>query len=128
MAKTRSTGQITSKGVNKWLVRIYLGEDAGGRRRYSSKTVKGKIGDAKKALTAFSREKDLGIFIEPSNQTINEFFDKWLATSAKQRVSEATFVSYESTLRTHIRPAYWCKEDRSNQASGHAKDLWRIDG
>lgn len=110
MAKTRSTGQITSKGTNKWLVRIYLGEDLNGKRQYNSRTIKGKIGDAKKALTALSREKDLGIFIEPSNQSVNEFFDKWLATSAKQRVSEATFVSYESTLRTHIRPRIGTKK------------------
>jgi integrase len=110
MAKARSIGQITSKGNNKWLVRIYLGEDSSGKRRYSSKMIVGKIGDAKKALTALSREKDLGVFIEPSNQTINEFFNKWLATSAKQRVSEATFVSYESTLRTHIRPRIGTKK------------------
>lgn len=104
MAKIRSAGQITSKGPNKWLVRIYLGEDSRGKRRYSSKVITGKIGDARKALTGLLCEKDLGVFVEPSNQTLNEYLDRWFHTSTKQRVSEATYNSYETMLRVHIRP------------------------
>ena len=34
-------GQIISRGERRWLVRIYLGEDATGKRRYHNHTVRG---------------------------------------------------------------------------------------
>lgn len=96
-------GQIVKLGENVWYVRIFLGRDADGKRKYFNKTIHGTKKDAQKFLTAKTRKKDLGVFIEPSNQTLNEHFDNFLKI-IKSRVAEQTFNSYEMMLRVHIRP------------------------
>ena len=37
----RRMGQVIKRGHRKWLVRVPLGEDAEGRRRFHSKTIEG---------------------------------------------------------------------------------------
>lgn len=103
MAKqSRSRGQIIEKGKDKWYVKIFRGRDADGKKLYHRKVIHGKKSVAQKYLTAKLREKDLGVFIESSQQTLNELLDKWLKI-IKIRVAEQTYNSYESLLRIHIR-------------------------
>jgi len=95
-------GQINKRGES-WTVRIFLGRDADGKRKYFNKTIHGTKKDAQKYLTAKLREKDLGIFVEPAAMSVSEFLDKWLKESAKQRLRENTFNSYQDLLRWHVR-------------------------
>jgi integrase len=96
------TGQIIKRGES-WTVRIFLGRDANGKRKYFNKTIRGTKKDAQKYLTAKLREKDLGVFIEPASIAFSEYLDKWLLESAKPRLREATLESYTGLLRTHVR-------------------------
>lgn len=57
------SGQIIPRGKN-FLVRIYLGRDAVGKRQYSNKTIKTGRKNAEKYLTKALRDKDLGVFVE----------------------------------------------------------------
>ena len=98
-------GQIIKRGENTWTVRIFLGRDTNGKRRYFNKTIHGTKREAQKYLTAALREKDLGIFVEPASMSLNEYLDKWLETAAKPRISESTFHNYESLLKRHICPS-----------------------
>lgn len=99
---SRNRGQIVEKGKDKWYVKIYRGKDANGKKLYHRKVIHGKKSVAQKYLTAKLREKDLGVFIESSQQLLNEHLDNWLKI-IKMRVAEQTYNSYESVLRTHIR-------------------------
>jgi hypothetical protein len=96
-------GQIIKKGENNWLIRIFLGRDANGKRKYFSKAIHGSKKDADKFLTAKLREKDLGVFIQPASMSLNAFLNSWLEEIAKQKVRERTFDNYESLLRCHVR-------------------------
>jgi len=96
-------GQINKRSENTWLVRIFLGRDANGKRRYFNKTIHGTKKDAQKFLTAKMREKDLGVFIEPASISLNEYLDKWLLESAKPRLREATFENYRYLSNLYIR-------------------------
>lgn len=91
------SGQIIPRGKH-FLVRIYLGRDANGKRRYSNKTIKTGRKNAEKYLTKALRDKDLGIFVEPGKETVSEFLARWLKTTAKSRVSERTLDGYEAIL------------------------------
>ena len=73
-------GQIVKRGENTWYVRIFLGRDSEGKRKFFNKTIHGTKKDAQKFLTAKIREKDLGIFIEQSRQTLNEHLDSFLGS------------------------------------------------
>lgn len=59
--------------------------------------------DVKKFLTAKTREKDLGVFVEPAAMPLNEFLDRWLSDVAKNKLRARTFENYESLLNSHIR-------------------------
>jgi integrase len=98
-------GQIISRGKDKWLVRVFLGRDENGKRKYHNKTIHGNKKEAQKYLNAVLREKDLGTFREPSNITVDEYLTNWMETSAKQRLRPRTYAIYEDYLRIYIRPA-----------------------
>ena len=98
-------GQIIKRGEKTWLVRIFTGRDAKGKRQYFNKTIHGTKKDAEKYLTAKQREKDLGVFVEPASMTVNAYLDKWLQTAARPRLRERTFSDYEGKLETYVRPA-----------------------
>ncbi len=95
-------GQITKRGKS-WTVRIFLGRDANGKRKYFNKTIHGTKKDAQKYLTAKTREKDLGVFIEPASIYLNDFLNRWLEEIAKNKLRERTFDNYESLLNCHVR-------------------------
>lgn len=96
-------GQITKKSEGTWLVRIFLGRDAGGKRKYFSKAIHGTKKDAQKYLTAKLREKDLGQFVEPAYQTLSHFLDQWLKEVAGPRVKEATLNGYRWYVDNYIK-------------------------
>lgn len=103
MPQSRGRGQIIEKGKGKWLIRVFRGRDANGRKLYFNKVVSGSKTDALKFLTAKQREKDIGIFIDSSKQTLNDHLDNWLAI-VKGRVTSQTFESYSNQLKLNIRP------------------------
>jgi len=96
-------GQIVKRGENTWYIRIFLGRDADGKRKYFNKTIHGTKKDAQKFLTAKTREKDLGVFVEPALMPLNEFLDRWLSDVAKNKLRARTFDNYESLLNCHVR-------------------------
>lgn len=70
---TRGRGQIIPKGDRKWLLRIYLGRDGNGKRKYSGKTIEGTFKQAEQALTKMQGTVDEGSYVEPSRLTLCEF-------------------------------------------------------
>lgn len=96
-------GQITKRGENTWYIRIFLGRDADSKRKYFNKTIHGTKKDAQKFLTAKLREKDLGIFVESTALTLNEYFDRWLESAARPRVSQRTADGYAGLLKRYVR-------------------------
>ena len=83
-------------------VRIFRGRDEKGGKLYFNKVVSGKKSAAQKYLTGKLREKDLGVFIESSRQTLDEHLNNWLIM-IRTRIAEQTYNSYETLLRVHIR-------------------------
>ena len=96
-------GQIIKRGDRTWLVRIFNGCDENGKRRYINKTIHGTKKDANQYLTAKLRDKDLGLNIEPSSESLGQYLDKWLKTSVKPRVRLRTFDDYEALLKRYVR-------------------------
>jgi integrase len=85
------------------MIRIFVGREADGKRRYFNKTIRGSKKDAQKYLTAKLREKDLGQFVEPASMSLNTYLDKWLEEVAWIKVRQVTFDGYEAKLKVHVR-------------------------
>jgi len=101
---------IIKKGIDTWLVRIFLGRDENGKTRFFNETVKGKKKDAEKLETKKKRELDLGIFIEHSKITVDEYLDKWFEVSAKSRLKYRTYEDYIEYMKRYVRPTIGKKQ------------------
>jgi integrase len=99
----RRSGNIKRKRDGVYLVSIFLGRDAKGKRRYVAKQIKGTLKDAQKYLNTALSDRDKGIFVEPSALTVNEYLDKWLEAAARPRVSRRTADGYAGVLERYIR-------------------------
>lgn len=98
-------GQIIKRGDNTWLVRIFTGRDANGKRSYANKTIKGKKKDAETYLSKTQTAISTGTYVERSPLTVDEYLDRWLRTAAKPRLRAHTFVHYSELLTRYVRPA-----------------------
>jgi integrase len=98
-------GQIVKRGEDTWLVRIFMGRDAQGKRRYINKTIKGKKKDAETYLSKTVTSISTGTFVEPSILSVGDYLDKWLQTAARHRVRARTFTDYSELLDRYVRPA-----------------------
>ncbi len=97
-------GQIIKKGKNKWVVRVYMGENAG-KRNYHNKTIHGNRNDAQIYLNKVLRERDIRTFVEPSKQLLSEYLDSWAETILKARVRDRTYNDYKDRLKWYVKPA-----------------------
>jgi integrase len=96
-------GQVIKRGEKVWLVRIFLGRNADGTRRYLNKTIKGTKKDANTYLSTTLAAISTGTFIEPSPVTVAEYIKKWLEVAARPRVSRRTADGYATLLERYIQ-------------------------
>ena len=101
----RKPGQILPRGASKWMVRVFLGRDAKGKRRYHNHTVHGTKRDAQRYVTKVLRDQDLGQFVEPSNRPVGEYLEEWIDTIVEARVTAKTATDYKALVRNHLKPA-----------------------
>jgi hypothetical protein len=98
-------GQIIPRGERTWLVRVFMGRDSeSGKRKYVNKTMHGTLRDAQAYLSRSQRDRDLGVFFEPSRMSLDGYLDNWLETAAKPKLRAKTHRDYEALLRRYVRP------------------------
>jgi integrase len=97
-------GQIIPRGKRTFVVRVFLGRDANGKRDYMNQTVRGSKKDAQALLNKLLRDKDMGTLLEPSRESLHDYLDRWLEAAAKPRLGASSYDDYERLLRYYIRP------------------------
>lgn len=103
--KTRRAGQKVRKGDKKFLLRIFLGRDAHGKRLYHNEIFFGTSRQADEHLITLQQRRSCGEPLKPSKVTFGEFIDQWLDV-VKLRVREDTSFQYERMANTYLRPAF----------------------
>src|SRR5260370_25867772 len=98
-------GQIIKRGNRQYLVRIFQGRDAQGKRRYVNKTIRGTKKDADKYLSKTLTAMSTGTYIEASTLSVDDYLDRWLQNAAKGRGRERPFDDYSDLLKRYVRPA-----------------------
>ena len=101
-AKRRSRGQISDRGDRRFLVRIFTGVDAAGKREYSSKIVHGTRSQAQQSLTAMLKDIDTKQFIAPEKRLVAEHLRDWLDSTAAMKVSAGTLAGYRAMMKRVI--------------------------
>jgi integrase len=102
----RRIGQVVQKSDNKdkWLIRIYLGKDDGGKRKFHSEAFSGTKSEAERKLRVKLVEIESGNHVNESSETLNEFLDRWLLLR-KPAISIRTYDDYSEMLERYVRPA-----------------------
>jgi integrase len=96
-------GQIIERGERTWLVRVYIGRDRDGKRKYESHTVHGTKKDARTWLNAKLTELDLGTYANVQRTTMDALFDALLTD---YRVNGRDYGWAERVVRVHLRPQF----------------------
>lgn len=101
--EVRRRGQIIPRGPDTYLICVPLSRDpATGRRTYHNETFRGTRAGAEKRCTKLLAEIDDGSYFCPSEMTVGELFDRWLA---HRDVRPVTLEMYEKMARIYLKPA-----------------------
>lgn len=115
-SKPRRRGQIIKWGPDRWLISVFLGRDGQGKKRYSTKMVRGTRKDAETQLTSVLRGYGLGNIVETTTETLGSYLDRWLDSAAKLRLAPRTFYDYTEILARYVRPELGSKKLASIRA------------
>ena len=64
------------RGERTWIVRVFMGRDPeSGKRKYTNKTIHATLRDAQSYLSRTQRDRDLGVFFEPSRMSFDGYLD-----------------------------------------------------
>ena len=98
-------GQVIKRGNRTYLVRVPLGRDAKGKRKYHNKTIHGTKKEAEAYRNKILHQVSTNTFTDPSNAYFEDYISDWLENVAKQRVSKKTYRGYEQSVRLYLKPA-----------------------
>jgi integrase len=98
----RKTGSIQPRGKDKWLIRWFVGRNAAGKRKYTSKMIHGTFKQAQIALGKQTAAHDDGVALVPTKQTLATYLHGWLRDTKAVEVAPATLVSYTNRLNPDI--------------------------
>jgi integrase len=97
-------GQIIKRGKRSWQVKIFMGRNANRKQKFHRKTIHGTKKDAQRYLNGVLRQIDLGIFVEPTTTSLDDYVKRWLRDAARPRVSSRTADGYKAILDRYIVP------------------------
>src|SRR5262245_24649209 len=99
--KPRRTGQReTIIAGKKYVLRVFLGRDAAGKRHYHSETFHGGAGQAEDRIREIIRRHRAGEAIRANADTFGAFLDEWVE-SKRLIVAESSLKTYKQTVEKH---------------------------
>jgi len=107
--KPRRTGQRqTIVAGKKYVLRVFLGRDAAGKRHYHSETFHGGAGQAEDRIREIIRRHRAGEPIKANADTFGAFLDEWIEAQ-RIGVAESSLENYKRNVEKHLRPALGSK-------------------
>ncbi len=94
----KNTGTVRQRPDGRWEARATVG---GKRRSFYGD----KQSDVVKAMRAALKASDDGMYFEPTRITVSEWLDIWLKEYAAPSLKTLSLSTYDSRIRTHIKPA-----------------------
>jgi integrase len=103
--------QVIKRGPKRYLVRVFLGRDESGKRQFHNKTIHGTRKAADRYATNIQSQVDSGTFDPDADrkakddpETVADFLDYWLDTTAPIRVSNYTLDGYRGYAERYLKP------------------------
>lgn len=98
-------GQIIKRGTNKFLIRVYLYQNAEGKRIYYNSTVTGTRKEAENFLTEYLQKKNSRVLRQPpSDKNFFEFGEDFLTniSTARRRNREIDMYKLKRYIKPHL--------------------------
>lgn len=100
----KKDGQIIKIADQKYLIRVSLGRDAHGKRRYFNKTIHASAKEAQDFLNRKLRERDLGNTAGPNVALLGDWLTHWLTTVISASVRQVTLDQYNYLANAYVLP------------------------
>jgi integrase len=97
-------GQLLKRGERRWLIRVFVGRDARGKRTYENQTVLGTKREAEAALADLLSKRNNGQLVLRTKVTVNDHLDEWLRDTVAPKRRVRTVEDYAYTLDRYVRP------------------------
>ena len=97
-------GSIQQRGSGSWRVRVYVGRDELGTKRYIQRAVRGTKREAQRVMARLVAEVDDGRHVPAAKRRFGEVLDLWLEVKAST-IDESTIGHYRYYARRYIKPA-----------------------
>jgi integrase len=98
-------GSVNKLSEGKYQLRLFVGNDANGKRRYRTEVFTGTVKQARLRLNELVREKAAGFDLKLATLPVSDFAARWLSDTVAPRVSSKTLNSYAELFRRYIAPA-----------------------
>lgn len=95
---------VSKRGPKRWLVRVYLGRNAAGKRCWHTETIHGTKADALRAERLKLGKRDTGRLVEHVRVGMEAYLQRWLKEAAQQQVRPRTFASYRQVVEAYVIP------------------------
>jgi integrase len=95
-------GNLTRRGERSWRLKYDLGVDPTGRRQTRYVTLRGTKAQAQAEAAKILAGVATGEHVDSSNETVQQFAERWLGTWADDNVSNKTWTRYAQLLRKHL--------------------------
>src|SRR5262249_46277380 len=102
----RRPGGKSKRGDNKWLLRIFRGYDAGGKRIYYSETFLGGSREADDGLVELRNNHRAGRPLKFQPKLFKDYFEEWIEDADDGERREETVRHYRQMATRHLVPAF----------------------
>jgi integrase len=100
--ETRRAGQVVERGKDKFLIRVFVGKDASGKRHWHNETFHGKRKQAEARARELLQKVKTGEPLKADNSQFNAFIGEWMR--AHPDLKESTVEHYEQMMALYVRP------------------------
>jgi integrase len=98
-------GHLEKRYKSTWTIIIDVGHNPVTKKRDRIiRSVKGPKRAAEKVMNEILYQLQTGTYIEPSNLTVGEYLERWLATHGEQNLRPKTYRSYRMQIHNHLIP------------------------
>lgn len=98
-------GSIRQRSDGTWEGRVSVGTDPGTGKPIRRSIYGSTQAEVRKKITAILREVDNGTYQAPDKTTVSDWLDTWMKTFCVTKVKPLTYSTYETVIKTHIKPA-----------------------
>ncbi|MGH9157637.1 MAG: hypothetical protein ACRD1K_17780 [Acidimicrobiales bacterium] len=98
-------GHLQQRGRDTWRLKVFLGRDATGARRYIERTVHGSRREAERELARLVVEVDDGRHVASAPMTVGDLVDRWLKLKTTT-VEASTVEGYRWIVERYVSAGF----------------------